>query len=129
VDGSNSANQFWIGGLKTVNRLKCDFGGKAITDSTDIADNKWNHIAVVYDKATRKLAFYRNWSLIGKATISADATIPEVSVNPIMLMGDTASAATTYTGLIDELRITKRALSVKEFLSPEHAKGFLIVIQ
>lgn len=129
VDGSTSSLQFWIGGLGTANRLKCDFGGKTITDSTNIADNKWNHIAVVYDKPTRNLAFYRNWSLIGEATISENETIPEVSVNPIMLMGDTDSSKTTYTGLIDEVRITKRALSVKEFLSPEHAKGLIIVFQ
>ena len=66
VDENDTNNQLWIGGNGTSNRLKCDFCAKAITDTTSIADGKWNHIAAVYDKSNHKLTFYRNWSKVGE---------------------------------------------------------------
>lgn len=120
-----------IASLKsTANRLKCDFCGKTITDGkTSISDGKWNHIAVVYDKSNHKLTFYRNWSKVGESTVTENASnLPEVRVKPITLMGCTPNG-TTYTGLMDEVRITKRALTVKEFLTPEHVKGFMLIVR
>jgi hypothetical protein len=129
VDENDTANQFWIGGYGTSNRLKCDFCGKTVTDTTSIADGKWNHIAAVYDKSSHKLTFYRNWSKVGESTVTENAkNLPEVRVKPITLMGCTPTG-TTYTGLMDEVRITKRALKVEEFLTPEHGKGFMLIIK
>ena len=129
VDENDTNNQLWIGGNGTSNRLKCDFCGKTITDTTNIADGKWNHIAAVYDKSNHKLTFYRNWSKVGESTVTENAkNLPDVRVKPITLMGCTPTG-TTYTGLMDEVRITKRALTVKEFLTPEHVKGFMLIVK
>ena len=129
VDENETNNQFWIGGYRESNMLKCDFCGNTITDTTSIADGKWNHIAAVYDKSSHKLTFYRNWSKIGESTVTENAkNLPEVRVKPITLMGCTPNG-TTYTGLMDEVRITKRALKVEEFLTPEHVKGFMLIVK
>lgn len=127
VDANDTENQFWIGGLKTADRLKCDFGGQTITDTSSIGDSKWNHIAVVYDKPNRKLAFYRNWSKIGEKSVT-ESSIKEATVTPITIAGCTPSG-TTYIGLMDEIRITKRALTAREFLSPKHPKGLMIILR
>jgi hypothetical protein len=106
--------------------LKCDFGGQTIEDTSSIADSKWNHIAVVYDKPNRKLAFYRNWSKIGEKTVT-ESSIKGATVKPITIAGCTPSG-TTYTGLMDEIRITKRALAAREFLRPDRPKGLTIMV-
>ena len=124
VDENDTADQFWIGGLRTADRLKCDFGGQTITDTSSIGDSKWNHIAVVYDKPNRKLAFYRNWSKIGERTVT-ESSIKGATVKPITIAGCTPTGK-TYTGLMDEIRITKRALTDREFLCPKQTKGLMI---
>ena len=120
-----NAMQFWIGNNSGEGILHNGFTSGGITDSARIDDSSWHHIAVVFDKATNKLRYYRDWQQVGVDT-SITETIKE-SNRPIYILGH--GTAYGYRGRIDEVRITKRALAVKEFLSPEHAKGFVIEIQ
>jgi hypothetical protein len=120
-----NAMQFWIGNNSGSGILHCGFYSGGITDGTRIDDFNWHHIAVVFDKATNKLRYYRDWQQVGVDT-SITETIKE-SNTPIYILGHDTEYG--YMGRIDEVRITKRALSVKEFLSPEYAKGLIIVFQ
>ena len=118
-----NAMQFWIGNKSGAGILHNGFTSGGITDSARIDDSSWHHIAVVFDKATNKLRYYRDWQQVGVDT-SITETIKE-SNTPIYILGH--GTAYGYMGRIDEVRITKRALAVKEFLSPEHAQGSVIV--
>lgn len=126
-ENQSNANlmQFWIGNNSGAGILHNGFTSGGITDSARIDDSSWHHIAVVFDKATNKLRYYRDWRQVG-VDKSITETIKE-STTPIYILGH--GTAYGFMGRIDEVRITKRALAAKEFLSPEHAKGFVIVIQ
>ena len=118
-----NAMQFWIGNNSGAGILHNGFTSGGITDSARIDDANWHHIAVVFDKATNKLRYYRDWQQVGVDT-SITETIKE-SNTPIYILGH--ATAYGYMGRIDEVRITKRALAAKEFLSPEPAQGLTIV--
>ena len=120
-----NAMQFWIGNNSGAGILYNGFYSGGITDSARIDDANWHHIAVVFDKATNKLRYYRDWQQVGVDT-SITETIKE-SNTPIYILGH--GTAYGYMGRIDEVRITKRALSVKEFLTPECARGLIISVR
>ena len=102
-------------------------GNSSITDTVTIDDNTWHHIAVVCDKTNGTYTFFRDWRQTGSASLSADIKAIE-GYPPIVFCGDPGDH-TYFVGKLGDVRITKRALGVKEFLSPEYAKGFVIVIQ
>ena len=68
------------------------------------------------------------WPLAGENGVRtvSESSITGATVKPITIAGCTPTG-TTYTGLLDEIRITKRALTVKEFMSPEYTKGLMLI--
>lgn len=133
LDNNINGNQIWIGGLRTANQVKFELinGPSSITDTTGtIKNGAWHHIAVVYDKDSRSLSYYRDWELIQTSTKASAVSVTSVTTRPIEIGGSPLTGTNAkFNGFIDEVRITKCALSVKEFLSPEHAKGLIIVFQ
>lgn len=119
-----NAMQFWIGNNSGEGILHNGFTSGGITDSARIDDSSWHHIAVVFDKATNKLSYYRDWQQVGVDT-SITETIKE-SNTPIYILGH--GTAHGYMGKIDEVRITKRALAPREFLSPDPPTGLIIIV-
>lgn len=133
LDNNINGNQIWIGGLKLNDQINFTLinGPDAITDKTGtIKNGAWHHIAVVYDKDSRSLSYYRDWELIQTSTKASAVSVTSVATRPIEIGGSPLTGTNAkFNGFIDEVRITKRALGVKEFLSPEHAKGLIIVFQ
>ncbi len=133
LDNNINGNQIWIGGLQPNDQINFTLinGPDAITDKTGtIKNGAWHHIAVVYDKDSRSLSYYRDWELIQTSTKASAVSVTSVATRPIEIGGSPLTGTNAkFNGFIDEVRITKRALGVKEFLSPEHAKGLIIVFQ
>ena len=133
LDNNNNGNQIWIGGLSSINQIKFELnnGPSAITDTTGtIKNGAWHHIAVVYDKDSRSLSYYRDWELIKTSTKESAVSVTSVQTKPIEIGGSPLSGTyAIFNGFIDEVRITKRALGVKEFLTPERANGLIIIFQ
>ena len=134
IGGSSSSNnQIWIGGNKNNGQikwdLKMDTDVKTITDASGtIKNGSWHHIAVVYDKDANKLFYYRDWVKISE--IAGSTKNVSTTTDPIQIGGNPANGSSAlFTGFIDEVRITKRALGVKEFLTPERAQGLIIFVQ
>ena len=134
IGGSfSSSNQIWIGGNKNNNQIKWDLRMdtdiKTITDTSGtIKNGSWHHIAVVYDKDANKLFYYRDWVKISE--IAGSTKNVSATTDPIQIGGNPANGGSaSFTGFIDEVRITKRALGVKEFLTPERAQGLIIFVQ
>ena len=55
------------------------------------------------------------------------SSIGTATNTPITLFGDADDSS--FIGKLDEVRITKRALGVKEFLTPERAQGFILIVR
>ena len=132
-DNNNTGNQIWIGGLGSDNQIKFSLnnGSNEIADTTGTINNgAWHHIAVVYDKDSRSLSYYRDWELIKTSTKASAVSVTSVTTKPIEIGGSPLSGTyAIFNGFIDEVRITKRALGVKEFLTPERAQGLIIFVR
>ena len=87
---------------------------KAVRGTTKLALNTWTHIATTYDGAVQR--FYVNGVLVGTANpIVAPSLNTIVQSNGALRIGGNASSTGEFfQGLIDEVRIYNRALSVTE---------------
>ena len=111
---------------KTAGHLSCGFASPRANGTVLL--NEWQHLAFVYDRTAGSFSLFQNWAQVGSNTMSA-SSIGTATNTPITLFGDAGNDNSSFIGKLDEVRITKRALGVKEFLSPEHAKGLIIVFQ
>jgi len=82
--------------------------GSPLYGTGALTANTWAHLAATYDGATMRL--YVNGVLVAsRAQAGASAT----SANPLQIGGDSIYGQ-YFTGMIDEVRIYNRALSVTE---------------
>ena len=103
-------------------------GNDTSTDTVSLVDDTWHHLAVVYDAPRGTYSFYLDYSLFHRFT---DVAFDESAHNGKFAFGgnedDTNNNWSMSGGvngaLYDELRITKRALSVAEFITPESVAG------
>jgi hypothetical protein len=87
---------------------------KAVRGTTKLPLNTWTHIATTYDGTVQK--FYVNGVLVGTANpIVAPSLNTIVQSNGALRIGGNASSTGEFfQGLIDEVRVYKRALSATE---------------
>lgn len=88
-----------------------------------IADGEWHHVAVVYDKANKKVTLYLDYQSYGsKENVELiDEPAPTKDERRIQI-GDGyydiyLNTAYQMNGCLDEIRITRRALDPQEFLT------------
>jgi hypothetical protein len=82
---------------------------RSATGTTKIAANTWTHIAVSYDGTNMR--FYVNGVLV--RTVARSGAIIATS-GPLHIGGNDVWGGEFYSGLIDEVRIYNRALSLEE---------------
>ena len=85
-----------------------DVSGWAIITSPEPIDEEWNHIALTYDADSGTLSLIVNGNEVGSAQ---STSTPFTSIN---LGRREASQEWSYKGLIDDVVIFKRALSLQE---------------
>ena len=105
---------------KTTTRSDIDF-----TDNMDFADNRWHHYALVAKTENGKTTFkfYRDWKQLGEPiALGGMLAIPSTGTRLTMGTGNPIS------GLIDELRFTRRALAPEEFIHTVPS-GLLIIVR
>lgn len=124
---ANGGVQFTIGTGGTAGKLYSGLYVSRNTASELVSDSEWHHIAIVYDKDNKKQYLYSDWEQTGSTvTINESANnFITASANPITILGDPGDS-TGSIAKIDEVRITKRALGWKEFITSECAKGLII---
>ncbi len=89
-----------------------------VNDPATTADGQWHHVAAVFNRPLKKMYLYRDYQLVGSTTYPGN--LWPTNGAPVYI-GKTPSKAGGWdglTGCIDNVRITKRALSVGEFLVP-----------
>ncbi len=80
---------------------------------THITDGKaWHHIALTYDATSSRVEFYCDYELL--ATVVTPVPIAPLDAGPILIGGQPNGRG--ITGMIDEVRVTKRPLEAWEFL-------------
>src|SRR6185436_16275724 len=93
-------------------KLRFVFDGQEVIGATTLSTSTFTHVTGTYDFSS--LNVYVNGVLDG--TLSAE----EIALSPNGLplrMGADQTGSNTFTGLIDEVEIFNRALSVEEILS------------
>ncbi len=91
-------------------RLKTTQGGTStLISNNTLTANQWTHVAVTYDASEMRI--YQDGILVGSLAKSG-ALVTAPSVNT--WLGDNPTGGKTFDGLLDELKVYNRALSVNE---------------
>ena len=107
-----------VGKLTTAVILR-DGTTKSLVDTTRSDDGEWHQAAMIFNREWGKLLLFRDYALVGhvdtaKVLISTDT--------PIQIGGGYGNDGSFYpfSGAIDNVRITMRALTLGEFLRSDH---------
>lgn len=112
-------------------KLGCSIHGTSpsYVGPDSILDDRWHHIAAVYDKGRQTFSFYLDYQLFHRFENVDDPMIAGAA-NPEMLLFGGSAIESTWDivgsvpgALYDELRITGRALTVAEFLTDTSIAG------
>ena len=93
---------------------------RAVRGTLSLPLNTWSHIATTFSQVGTNVVsqFYVNGVLVGTTTTVASGTAANnqivVSNGALRIGGDASSTGEFFHGLIDEVRIYNRALSVAE---------------
>ena len=100
--------------------------GLTVCPSDDVLDGKWHHVAAVFQPSGTNpgktdIVTYVDYGEAGKASFDG--------VIDYRLGAYTLQMGMRYEGLIDEFRISDRALTPNQFLRAEKAPGFSIFVR
>ena len=103
------------------NTVPGDAGSQpAIVDSARSDDGAWHHAALVFDRGRGTMTLFRDYGLVGQTAYTG---VVAPTDKPIYIGGGYANDGSfkAFNGLVDNVRVTTRALAVGEFLRPDHA--------
>lgn len=92
-------------------------------------DGKWHHYGFVYDEVALKMTIYLDYKEICSKTMSAPIAHDVNSANEMLVVGGGMSGLSSFEGDLDEVRFTRRALPVEEFLRAKSFDGALILVR
>jgi hypothetical protein len=116
---ADSFSLFFSGYMKVLmnggnNKLLFRYNGSSgMTDSyvARIDDGRWHHVAYVYDAAAETMTGYVDYKQVTTAVVGTGGHADEIRIS------GQDSSYQTLPGCVDEVRITRRALSPTEFLT------------
>lgn len=100
-----------------------NFGGVGVEGNANVNDGQWHHVAAVYDKTS--VILYVD----GVEDNSEDASgTPATNSEPVYIGGNSEKPGREWRGMVDEVRIYKRALNVANIaeLYNFRSDGFLV---
>lgn len=91
----------------------------SIVDAVRSDDGAWHHAALVFDRSRGTMTLFRDYEQIGSTSYTG---IVAPTDKPIYIGGGYANdnSFKVFSGLVDNVRVTMRALAVGEFLRPDH---------
>lgn|GEM_PF-1118996 len=119
IDGIGGSGETWLGTEPLSGKLMTGlvalplgrFMPKPLVSETIITDNQWHHIGFVWDGAYRSL--YVNGVEVAKDTV-AQKPLKIATGGLYIGAGKNLESGTFFSGLIDDIRIYNRALSVED---------------
>ena len=100
LDSSGNIYWWWVNASGTP---------RSFTSGSGVSAGGWYHVAVVYSKSNARQSIYLNGTEVGFRTYSGEDL--SVNADPLQFGGDQSFAGRYYDGMIDEVKIFKRALS------------------
>lgn len=99
-----------------------NWGKGATTAAAVLADGGWHHLAWVTEKATNTCRFYVDYAKIGEFSDAVYCPISpagEADAGKLIFgsYAENGQNSQSYTGLLDDIRVTGRALEPQEFLT------------
>ncbi len=115
---ADSFSIFYSGYMKVLmnggnNKLLFRYNGTNMTDRYvgRIDDGRWHHVAYVYDAAAETMTGYVDYKQVTTAVVGSGGHSDQIRIS------GQDSTYQTLPGCVDEVRITRRALSPAEFLT------------
>ena len=114
-------DQLFMGVGGAVNRIYCrvtqDDGTtqKAVSDTANINDDRWHHIALVRSGAS--LTLFRDKRVVASETLTSDSL--KAIGDRWQICGSPNGGAYAFNGWMDSVRVTRRALKPDEFLTSQ----------
>ena len=106
----NLAYSFYIRSA-TPDSITLGIEGTSYHSNQDVIDlNRWQHVAVIFNRSNSQIKFYVNGQSEGSTTRSS--SIPITTSN--LYIGSNANLDRTFDGIIDEVKIWNRALTGDE---------------
>jgi len=114
--GAVTTNQYYFGyAFRNAAGEKRSNSGSA--RGLDVADNKWHHVAQVFDFTDGKVRCFVDYKELHSATIPEDAVgVYFDETNHFIVGGSEWNSNRKLQGYVDEVRITKGALASAQFL-------------
>lgn len=104
IIGKGTSTTGWELSWQTGNTLRFTFGSTSTTSVATINNNTWYHLALVRSgSATGNVKLYLDGTLIAT---SGTAVTDNLNQTNVMYVGADRTGANTFTGYIDDLRIT-----------------------
>ena len=104
------------GRVKTTLVQSSSTGTSLYSSAGAVVPGRWHHYALTYDASTHGYAVWLDYSLIHEGTCNLRAYSSQS-----LAFGGMGPGAQVFNGMLDNLRVTKRVLSVDEFLNvPPH---------
>ncbi len=93
--------------------------------ATSVKPEEWSQVVAVFDPAAKKSSIYVN-GMLSAEKARTDGAIGSVTAHPLELGHYNVSKTQKYSGLMDEVRILRRALTADEIAS-EYARQATLV--
>lgn len=120
----DDGNAIWSFAANSTGGLALNVGNKSYDLETSLSDGRWNHFALSFAEnaeGTVAMKIYRNRTLLQSEQIPSMAAYAKAK---LVLGGGEG----VFTGNIDEIRISPKALGVEELMQP-YIKGTLFIIR
>ncbi len=106
-------------------RTAKDDAWDTLPGTTPIKPGEWSQVVAVFDPDSKKLSLYINGKLSSEKP-RIDGAIGSVAAHPLELGHYNLSKSQKYAGLMDEVRILRRALSAEE-VAGEYARQATLI--
>ena len=109
--------------LRTINESGTTKDTHAPTSSPVMTDGAWHHVALVYDAENKVCSLYADYECVIQDTVTLRH---DYGTSGKIYIGSSTGLAQFFNGWLDEVRLTARALGVKEFLNTKSVDGAIL---
>lgn len=109
--------------LRTINESGTSKDTQAPTSSPVMTDGGWHHVALVYDVENKVCSLYADYACIIQETVTLRH---DYGTSEKIYIGSSTGLAQFFNGWLDEVRLTARALGVKEFQNTKSFDGAIL---
>lgn len=117
----------------TSNQTICNYNGNGTSSATRVdrkflKDGRWHHIALVYDDSTYTFRLYVDHALKDERSFASPYRLAFSSQRDLWFGSGDKLNLSSFEGWIDEVRMTRKALSPEQFIRFLSPRGTTIIM-